>query len=86
VIETNLEPKDELRAAAQRLLDAAMDYFYEYRKATGGAAVVWVKDSDGRLVILTRGEYTATLMQNIDKLRGQDEKLFDFDGEAKEPK
>lgn len=72
-METNLEltgdKNAELRAAAQKVLDAAMEYFHAYRKATGGAAVVWIKDTDGRMVILTRGEYSDTLMRNIDLLK-----------------
>lgn len=81
-METNLEltsdKNAELRAAAQKVLDAAMEYFYAYRRATGGAAVVWIKDTDGRMVILTRGEYSDTLMRNIDLLK-RDISLVPFD-------
>ena len=69
--QTNFETgsNPELHAAAQELLDAAMRYWEVYRRVTGGAAVVWVKDTDGRMVVLTRGEYQAQLMHNIDRLR-----------------
>lgn len=64
MITTNLPTESDpaLEEAATRLLDAAMAYWEEYRRVTGGAAVVWVDDTDGRMVILTRAEYRATLM------------------------
>lgn len=80
-IETNLELSDdsELRLAAEALLDAAMSYWQAYSRATGGAAVVWVKDTDGRMVIITRGEYQQTLMANIDVLRRHEELIVPYD-------
>jgi hypothetical protein len=66
-METKADPA--LDAAARALLDAAMAYWHEYNRTTGGTAVVWVKDTDGRMVILTRGEYRSQLMENIDRLR-----------------
>lgn len=69
-METNLKTSNDaaLNAAAQTLLDAAMAYWGEYKRATGGAAVVWLKGTDGALVVFTRGEYRETLMRNIDSL------------------
>jgi hypothetical protein len=76
---TNTTPTGELRDAAERLLQAAMDYHDAYRQAGLSGAVVWVKDADGRMVILTRGEYGSTLMRNIDTLHYQtDEPLLEF--------
>lgn len=58
-----------LQAAADRLLAAAMDYWREFQKANPpGGAVVWVEDEDGRLVILTRGEYREHLLANVHTL------------------
>lgn len=82
MIETNLQTNNDvaLHDAAQALLDAAMRYWKEYRRATGGAAVVWVKDTDGRMVILTRGEYQKQLMHNIDRmLRDSDDNITSYD-------
>ena len=71
-METNLDVESgPLADKAARLLEAAMDYWEAYKKATGGAAVVWVKDTDGRMVILTRGEYQEQLFENIDRLKWQ---------------
>jgi hypothetical protein len=80
MIETNLniDAKAELKDAADKLMDAAMDYWSAYKRVTGGAAVVWVKDSDGRLVILTRGEYREALLQNVDRLHSAQD-VIDFD-------
>ena len=65
---TNAEPKGELHDAAVALLEAAMNYWTIYQRQLGGSAVVWISDSDGRTVILTRGEYKHTLMHNIDRV------------------
>jgi hypothetical protein len=77
------EKKSALEDAATRLLEAAMDYHDEYRKAGLAGAVVWVKDSDGRMVVLTRGEYRHTLMQNIDRIyndvEDEDAGVLEFD-------
>lgn len=62
---------EQLRAAAADLLAAAMRYWKEYRRVTGGAAVVWVGDTNGELVVLTRGEYRDQLMVNIDNIMRQ---------------
>ena len=77
-IETNMEPSGTLKESADQLLTAAMAYWQEYRKATGGAAVVWVKDSDGRMVVLTRGEYEETLMRNIHILKREGDRVHSF--------
>jgi hypothetical protein len=58
-----------LHQAAEKLLAAAADYWAEYRKTTGGAAVVWLTDGDGRLLIFTRGEYRERLMAGIPPMR-----------------
>jgi len=78
MIEANVaaDIDEALLAAANDLLTAAMTYWAAYRRVTGGAAVVWLKDSDGRMVVLTRGEYKDVLMQNINKL-GHDVRRFD---------
>ena len=54
-----------LRDAAQRLLDAAMAYWNVYSETNGCDAVVWVRDRQGRMVVLTRGEYRDVIMTNI---------------------
>jgi hypothetical protein len=79
-VTTNTEPDGELLAAAERLLDAAMELHAARRKAGLAGAVAWVEDTDGRMVILTRGEYRHTLLQNIDRLHaGADEPILSFD-------
>ena len=80
-MDTNLRTDDDpaLHDAAEALMEAAMRYWREYRRVTGGAAVVWVKDTDGRMVILTRGEYQGELMRNIDALQndGGEVRMFE---------
>lgn len=78
-IQTNLSTKNNaaLHSAAQHLLDAAMDYWKEYQRAVGHDAVVWLSDTDGRLIILTRGEYRSQLLCNIEHLR-REEDIYSF--------
>lgn len=80
-METGHEPSGELAEAGQALLDAAMAYHNAYRRAGLDGAVVWLRDTAGRLVILTRGEYRDTLMRNIETLRfnAEGEPLHRFD-------
>jgi len=75
--ETNVRTMGTLKEKGVKLLEAAMEYWEEYRKVSGPGAVVWLRDEDGRLVLLTRGEYTSTLMQNIERMPWSDEKFFD---------
>jgi len=80
-METNFDVTRDARLhqAADALLSAAMAYWQEYRRVTGGAAVIWVSDTDGRLVILTRGEYRETLFRNIDALKQDTQFLKPFE-------
>lgn len=56
-------PKTDPRwQAAQDVLDA-MQRFYDLDKWRG--AVRWIEDTEGRVVIFTRGEYRDVLMSNI---------------------
>jgi hypothetical protein len=74
-IRTNIVSNEgPLFEAGKKLLQAAMDYWEEYRKVSGGSAVVWLGDEAGRLVVLTRSEYRRQIMENIEPLDG--EKFF----------
>lgn len=70
-IETNKPTAADpaLDAAARKLLDAAMGFYEAHKRSTGGAAVVWLTDAAGRMVVLTRGEYRETLMTNVHRLQ-----------------
>lgn len=70
-ITTNTEPDGDLKVAARVLLDAARAYFAAYTNAGLRGAVVWVEDTDGRLVLLTRGEYRDELMRGVHRLSGE---------------
>lgn len=58
-----------LKLAGDQLLAAAMAYWSAYQRAVGFDAVVWLQDTDGQLVIFTRGEYRQRLMANIEHVR-----------------
>lgn len=60
--------KEDLRAKGRVLLEAAHDYWSAYKRAVGGAAVVWLEDDYGRLVVFTRGEYRDEILWNITPL------------------
>ena len=44
----------------------AMLQFHDLKRENG--AVQWVEDTDGRLIIFTRGEYKQALMKNVHDL------------------
>ena len=73
---TNHDCKGALRDKGQKLIDAALEFWEERRKAGIGAAVVWLKTTDGKLVVFTRGEYQNQLMLNIDNLYRSEEVLL----------
>lgn len=60
---------EDLQKSGDALMAAAYDY-WEMCHKTGlvQGAVVFLTDADGRMVVFTRGEYRAALMQNIDRL------------------
>lgn len=78
-VTVNVEPDGALRDAADALLAAAHAYYQAYTNAGMRAAVVWISDTDGRLVILTRGEYRSHLMQNIHVLPRDHTTIRDWD-------
>ena len=51
-----------LSRKARKLLDAAFEYWQEYQKECGSAAVVWLEADDGHFVLFTRGEYKRDFM------------------------
>ncbi len=53
---------DPRRAAATAVLDAMHAYF---KLDPCGGAVRWIEDTDGRVVIFTRGEYRDKLMDAV---------------------
>ena len=62
-----LAEKSELYAAGQAALDA-MHEFWRIKERMGcGAAVCWLQDTDGRLLVFTRGEYKQQIMDVIDE-------------------
>ena len=63
-----IEEGSELAVLAQALLDAAVAYKAATMGKSFSGAVQWLDASDGFTVILTRGEYRHTLMENIHKL------------------
>lgn len=53
---------DPRYAAAQRVINAMHEF---WKLAPSGGAVQWIEDSDGRLVVFTRGEYRAAIREAI---------------------
>ena len=54
--------------AGNELIRAARAYWELYQLEYSPAAVVWIKDDAGQLVLFTRGEYREQIMHNIDNL------------------
>jgi hypothetical protein len=53
-------------AAAQKCLDAAHDYQQLCAKEGEESPVRWIEDTEGGLLIFSRGEYRQTLLKNIE--------------------
>jgi hypothetical protein len=68
MLETNLPTDNALQTAGQKLLDSAYEYWQEYQRSIGNSAVVYLKDTNGRMVVFTRGEYREALMENIESV------------------
>lgn len=60
-----LPDKSRLRETAKALLEAAHDHWRAMQKEAGGAAVIWVTDDDGRMVVFTRGEYAGVIREAL---------------------
>jgi hypothetical protein len=69
---TNIEPGSELDAAASELLEVAQRYWRLVNTHFASKAVVWLRDTSGQVVVMTRGEYGAQLQQFVDDLDGGD--------------
>ncbi len=57
--------KGDHNKAAQKLLDAAHEYWRWRQKHGIHGAVVWIQDCDGRLIVFTRGEYAEAVQRAI---------------------
>ena len=57
---------DEVREAAQKAIDAMHEF---YHVAPSRGAVVWLEDSDGRVLVFTRGEHRDKLMASLEHPR-----------------
>jgi hypothetical protein len=67
-MKTPITPKTELKEKGQALIAAAYEYWKEFQKVSGPAAVVWIEDDSGHLICFTRGEYKEIIMKNISPL------------------
>jgi hypothetical protein len=65
---------------AQKLLDAAQDFWDACHQEGQYGAVQWLEGTGGELLIYTRGEYRQQLMSNIMSLPSS--KVHFFKGEA----
>ena len=56
--------------AAQELLDAVHKY-WKWRQSNGlHGAVCWIRDTSGRLLVFTRGEYASVIERLVEKQSG----------------
>lgn len=67
---TTIPETDPRHAAAQRVIDAMHD-FWKLNPSSG--AVQWIEDTDGRLIVFTRGEYRNSIRQAIGECLSEEE-------------
>jgi hypothetical protein len=58
----DIQTNDPRHAAAQKAIDAMHDF---WKLAPCGGAVQWIEDTDGRLIVFTRGEYRDAIRNAI---------------------
>ena len=56
---------DDMKEKAQALLDAAHAYWQACYEANSPGAIRWLRDTNDRLLVFTRGEYIEQIMENI---------------------
>lgn len=56
---------DDMKVKAQALLDAAHAYWGACYEANSPGAIRWLRDTNDRLLVFTRGEYIDQIMNNI---------------------
>jgi hypothetical protein len=67
-MQTNIDLQGVLREKAQAVLNAMHEFWVEHQKQSGPRAVVWLQDSNGRLLVHTRGEYCDAIMSVVGPL------------------
>lgn len=65
---TNILPGSKVDQAANDLLKAAHQYWIAFNSEFPSKAVVWLQDTNGQLVVMTRGEYTNELQEFVSEL------------------
>jgi hypothetical protein len=64
-----ISAKTKLYKKGNRLLKAAHEYWEEYQKECGPAAVVWLDNDNGHFVLFTRSEYKKDIIPNAILMR-----------------
>lgn len=72
----NIDKTSKRYIAAQKLLDAAHEFWNSCQDEGQYGAVQWLEGSLGELVVFTRGEYRSHIMNNIHTLPNVDKINF----------
>jgi len=64
MMQTNkiIKRDSELDILGKKLIESAYNYWKQYQKELGSAAVVWLEAEDGHFVLFTRGEYKRQIL------------------------
>lgn len=57
-----IERDSELYKKAMDLFNAANEYWKEYQRVIGSAAVVWIENDNGHFILFTRSEYKSSIL------------------------
>ena len=57
-----ISKKSKLYKKGQKLIKSAYNYWQEYQKECGSAAVVWLDAEDGHFILFTRSEYKSDII------------------------
>ena len=73
----NISPKEPLAVLGTALIQAAHNYWTEYQKSVGSAAVVWLENDNGHFILFTRSEYKDAILGAATRECRHEPKLFD---------
>lgn len=66
-LEIQLDTNSKLKDQADKLFKSFKEYWELFQKEVGPAAVIWIQDESGELIMYTRGEQADHLINSVRK-------------------
>lgn len=62
-----ISKENKLYGIGNRFFEVANEYWEEYQKQLGSAALVWIENEKGTFILFTRGEYKESILSQAMK-------------------